>query len=418
MRIGYACIALAVPGTELHTTTLRNATPERLSQVCSDNLDALDRMIDYNIRQGIGLLRISSDLIPFASHEEIRFPWAKLFANRLADVGAKINSANLRVSMHPGQYTVLNSPDPGVVRRTILDLAYHTQVLDLLGVGPAHKIILHVGGIYGDKIQALERFSENYQALPEAVRRRLVIENDDRLYTISDVLDLATRLGIPAVYDNLHDAVNPSADTALPAEWIRRAAATWHTTDGPQKIHYSQPNPSRRAGAHSDTIDVGAFVEFSRDLPEDIDIMLEVKDKNISVMKCIACTEPRRIEFLEEEWARYKYVVLEHSAAQYQAIRELLREKNRYPAREMYDRIGDALAQEPTVGSFTNAAQHVWGYFRGKASASEQKRFQNLLDAYAAGQGSGEPVKRMLLRLAQKYEVRYLMESYYFSISI
>ena len=115
----------------------------------------------------------------------------------------------MRVSFHPGQYTVLNSPDEDVVARAILDLEYHAKMLECMGFGNEHKIVLHVGGIYGDKAAALERFTTNFKRLPEAVQNRLIIENDDCLYNIEDVLGLAFRLHIPAVYDNLNLAINP-----------------------------------------------------------------------------------------------------------------------------------------------------------------------------------------------------------------
>jgi len=188
-RIGYACITLGVYNVNYRTCRQTNATTELLMQIIAHNLDALERAIDYNQRNGIHLFRISSDLIPFGSSPVNQLSWWELFAPQLAQIGKKIQQAGMRVSMHPGQYTVLNSTSESVVQNAIDDLVYHNRFLDSLGVGSSHKIILHVGGVYGDKIQAMSRFKSIWSSLDESIQRRLVLENDDKSYTISDVLD-------------------------------------------------------------------------------------------------------------------------------------------------------------------------------------------------------------------------------------
>src|SRR5699024_45506 len=151
-------------------------------------------------------------------------------------------------------YTVLNSPDKDVVSRAVEDLNYHTRFLDSLGVGPAHKIILHIGGVYQEKENAMERFVKSYQTLlSDAVKRRLVIENDDRSYTVSEVLMISQATGAPVIYDNLHNAINTSDITKDDAYWIELTRKTWRSEDGRQKIHYSQQSPMNRIGAHTQT---------------------------------------------------------------------------------------------------------------------------------------------------------------------
>ena len=209
MSIGYACLNIGTPNTNIRSVMQRNATPEKLTEVTEHNLAALERMIDYNRKNDIKLFRISSDLIPFGSSPVNALPWWDIHAEAFQHIGAKIRKSGIRVSFHPGQYTVLNSPDEDVVARAILDLAYHDKMLECLGVDNKNKIVLHVGGIYGDKEAALDRFAENFQRLPESVQNRLIIENDDRLYNSEEVLELTNRLQIPSVFDNLHHAINP-----------------------------------------------------------------------------------------------------------------------------------------------------------------------------------------------------------------
>ncbi len=417
INIGYACLAIAVPGSGMKNTLMKNATGEHLFELIEHNLTALERLIDYNIRQGIKLFRISSDLIPFGSSIAGELPWPDVFSEKLTRIGGLIRAFGMRVSMHPGQYTVLNSPDPLVVERAIADLAYHTQVLDAFGVGSECKIILHLGGVYGDKEQAIGRFIHRYQELPAAIKRRLVLENDDRLFNIRDILEAAKIAGFPVVYDNLHNAVNPADPSKTDADWIRTTAATWGPNDGPQKIHYSQQDPAKRIGAHSPWIKADLFLDFYQTIQgETLDIMLEVKDKNLSALKCLNLVSNHAIKHLENEWARYKYTILEHSPVIYQSIRTLLKSKTDYPVREFYELIEAALSQSIVMGQATNAADHVWGYFKNQATASERRRYSDLLSKYEAGESRLELVKNHLLKLAVKYQEDYLLTGYYFDL--
>ena len=315
MSIGYACLNIGTPNTNIRSVMQRNATPEKLTEVTAHNLEALEKMVDYNIANDIRLYRISSDLIPFGSSPVNALDWPEIHKEAFERIGAKIRKSGMRVSLHPGQYTVLNSPTEDVVERAIADLIYHDKILTALGTDTTNKIVLHVGGIYGDKEAALDRFAENFQRLPESVQNRLIIENDDRLYNIEDVLRLANRLQIPAVYDNLHHAINPPPSGGTDQYWIAEAKKTWKEADGKQKIHYSQQATGKRPGAHTDTIQLETFLQFYEQLDDPtIDIMLEVKDKNLSAIKCQnATTENKRMALLEKEWGRYKYTILEKS---------------------------------------------------------------------------------------------------------
>lgn len=418
MSIGYACLNIGTPNTNIRSVMQRNATPEKLTEVIAHNLEALEKMVDYNIANDIRLYRISSDLIPIGSSPVNALDWPEIHKEAFERIGAKIRNSGMRVSLHPGQYTVLNSPTEDVVERAIEDLIYHDKILTALGTDTKNKIVLHVGGIYGDKVAALDRFAENFQRLPESVQNRLIIENDDRLYNIEEALELANRLQIPAVYDNLHHAINPPPSGGSDQYWIAEANKTWKESDGKQKIHYSQQAVGKRLGAHTDTIQLETFLQFYNQLEDpSIDIMLEVKDKNLSAIKCQnATTENKRMTLLEKDWGRYKYTILEKSAADYQAIRTLLKDKSAYPVREFYKVIEDALAKETQPGAAENAAQHVWGYFKNKATPTERAVFARNMENYRSGTGSLATVKRHLFRLATKYEEKYLIQSLYFYI--
>lgn len=418
MRIGYACLTLGVPDTQLRTCVMKNADESRLMEIIASNLRSLERILDYNADQGIRLFRISSDLIPFGSSPVNSLEWWMLFEEQFLQLGDKIRKNGIRVSMHPGQYTVINSPDEEVVARAFKDLEYHARVLDSLRTGPDSKIILHIGGVYGDKQSAIDRFILNYHRLDTCVKKRLVIENDDKSYNISEVLSIGRQLGIPVIFDNLHNIANPSDIPSTESDWVNECHLTWGEKDGPQKLHYSQQEPGKKTGSHSGSIMISEFLAFiNRINRTDIDIMLEVKDKNLSAVKCIHATaSDKRILALEEEWSRYKYSVLEKSHSAYNSIRSLLKDKSEYPAVEFYKLLEAALSEQETVGNGVNAAMHVWGYFKDVATEAEKKRFLSNLEAYQNGKQSLASVKSYLKRLADKYQRDYLKASYYFII--
>lgn len=292
MSIGYACLTVGVPGTELSGCILRNATEENLRRIISINLTALEAMIQYNIDNQIRLFRISSDIIPFGSHEINQLQWWEDYKDILKKIGRKISEAGIRVSMHPGQYTVLNSSDSRVVYHAVRDLEYQERFLSSLQTGYESKLILHIGGVYGDKKKALQTFGDNYIKLEELIKKRLVIENDDRNYNIEDTLHLSEECGISVVFDSLHHKINPPSIELPDSIWINRCKATWSAFDGKQKMHYSQQKEGAKPGSHSDTIIAQEFLSYYKDLPDpEIDIMLEVKDKNLSALKCIRAVE-------------------------------------------------------------------------------------------------------------------------------
>ena len=416
MSIGYACLGIGIPKTSFRSCIQKNASPENLHEVIGSNLEALYNLLEYNKKKGIQLFRISSDLIPFGSSHVNTLDWSRDFRQEWEKLGILIESSNFRVSMHPGQYTVINSPRPEVVERAVEDLIYHEKVLSNLSTNSSHKIILHIGGAYGDKPLAIERFSQNYEKLPDLVKARLVIENDDRIYNIQEVLSLGEDLGIPVVFDNLHHRVNPPLEKKSESHWIRRAGDSWGDKDGHQKIHYSQENQQKRRGAHSETINLDEFLSFYKglDLPRP-DIMLEVKDKNLSAVKSINGTSvDGKIGVLEEEWALYKYNILEHSPAIYQEIRNLLKDKAKYPVEDFYKLIDSGMAVEGNMGTQINALQHVWGYFKDKASEKEKMSMTKWTEDFKKGKVSISFMKKKLSRLALKYEETYLSNSYFF----
>ena len=420
MAIGYACKLVGVSNTDMRSCLLKNASSEKLEELIKYNINSLNNIIDYNIENNIHLFRISSDFVPFGSSEINKLKWWEIFKDELQDIGSKIKSSGMRVSLHPGQYTVLNSNSKEVVARAVDDLNYHTRILDSLGLNQEHKVILHIGGGYDNKKLSMERFMDNYDHLDDKVKNRLIIENDDKIYNIEELLEIGIRKSIPVVFDNLHNKINPSDQAKSEKYWIEESKKTWKNKDGYQKIHYSQQAENKKKGSHSEYISINEFMDFYKILNrQDIDIMLEVKDKNLSCIKCINCTtSDLHINKLEKEWSRYKYTILERSHLDYLEVRSFLKNKDKFSATVFYSILENGLNCEGNKGSFENAAMHVWGYFKQSATGKEKENFFKQLEKYKQDEASIKTVKSFLKKLAEKYEEDYLLNSYYFTLAL
>lgn len=419
MKIGYACLTVGVPDTQMKTCRKANATSDKLKSLIQHNLNSTEKMIDYNIKNDIHMYRISSDLIPFGSDKETNdLNWSELFKESFDRMGKKINDHDIRVSLHPGQYTVLNSPNEDVVTRAIADLEYQALILNALKVDTSHKLIIHIGGVYGDKEAAKERFIDTYNRLSKEVKARLIIENDDRLYTVTDVLEISEATGAPVVYDNLHNFCNPSNPEKSDAHWIGLAKKTWKDQDGPPKVHYSQQRANGRLGAHTEAIYIEPFMRFYQEvMPLNVDIMLEVKDKNISAVKANLATNPNgSMKDLEKEWARYKYTILSHSQKHYQGIRELLKDKSSYPVIAFYSLIEEALDTPATQKTQLNGVEHVWGHLKKQVTEKEKSRFLKMKEQWLEDTITLNRLKNWMKKIAVKYNEEYLLQSLYFEM--
>lgn len=408
-RIGYACTPISIPYKTSRSFMLKNYSEDIFNQCVESNIKDLMSILQWNVKNQIYMFRISSDIIPFGSHHINNTKWWETFKNELLQCGEFIKTNHIRVSMHPGQYTVLNSPNEEVVKKSIEDLEYHCRFLDSLEVDYSNKIILHVGGVYGDKPSAIERFKHNFYRLSDSLKNRLVVENDDKSYTIEDVLGICNEISIPAVFDNLHHKLNTCS-----LEWediLKGVKNTWKALDGPVKFHYSDQDIDKKGGAHSKTVITENFLRYMESIMDlGGDVMLEVKDKEISAIKCIcALDEKLPIKTRTEQWAKYKYSLMEKNYSYYKKCSSLVNSK--VTMREVYTYIDQCLSQPFDEGSFINAAQHVYGYVKDKVTSKEKENFSELLKNPSENK---DKIKNSLQKLCKKYKAEYINNSYYF----
>jgi UV DNA damage endonuclease len=306
MNMGYACInmQLSYPqkyggkekgvkpittGRSMIKRTFESKGVDYASELALANTMDLDKIIDWNILNGYNFFRITSELAPWKSEYE----WNDLkdierIKMYLHSAGVKAKSHNLRITSHPGPFNVLTSPHPHVVDNCITDLTIHGEVFDMMGLSrtPHNKINIHIGGAYGDKESAMERFCVNFERLPDSVKSRLTVENDDKasMYSVKDLYEgVYKRIGIPIVFDYHHHKFCTGDLSEQQA--LEMAISTWPDDITPA-THYSE---SRRDEQKDETIRVQAHSDYVYDKIEtygnEIDVMVEAKHKELAVQK-------------------------------------------------------------------------------------------------------------------------------------
>jgi UV DNA damage endonuclease len=286
MKLGYPCINRGIGCTTNSTFRLASYSEERLVQKVENNLNCLLKILQYNVQNGFYFFRISSDLVPFASHPVCTFDWAGHFSAQLRKVGDFIKEHDIRISMHPNQFVIINALKDDVVERSVWELEYHCTVLDEMALDSTAKIQIHVGGVYGDKRSAMDRFSERYSSLSKSLKSRLVIENDDRLYSLEDCLSVHEKIGIPIIFDAFHHQCLNNGETLR--QGLQLSASTWKESDGIPMIDYSSQQKGQRPGSHAKKLNRAIFKKFLHETRGlDFDLMLEIKDKETSALKAL-----------------------------------------------------------------------------------------------------------------------------------
>ncbi len=298
MRLGFVVKPLARPELKSHDSRRWQNSPH-----LSVSLAYLRDVFAYLVEAQIGMYRISSELASYATHPDM-----PQFHNQvaectaeLAEVGRLARAAGLRLSFHPAQHVVLNSPDPDLVGRSIADLVVQSAILDGMGLGAEAVVVTHLGGVYGDRETARARFVQAFEQMPEPARRRLVLENDDVRFGVADTLWVHERTGVRLVFDNLHHRLN-NPDGMPSRDALAACLATWPADVRP-KIHFSSPRTEwlveeqpgdaedkvrrTRWMYHADYVNPFEFIDFVR-LAEglrEFDVMLEVRAKDLALIQ-------------------------------------------------------------------------------------------------------------------------------------
>jgi UV DNA damage endonuclease len=302
LRLGFPVKLMGAPDIKSNDTRRWQQNPH-----LKVSLEYVDRALDYLDRHDIRMYRLSSDLAPYATHPDMPqfHSMVRESDAELRALGTKAKALNIRLSFHPSQFVVLNSPDAALVEKSVWDLSSQAEMLDRMELGPEAVMVIHVGGTYGDRAAANARWVETWhKKLPEHVRRRLVLEHDDLRFSVSDILWIHEQTGVRLIFDHQHFwCLNPDALDMRNA--LERVIRTWPRDQRP-KVHFSSPRTEMRElkrkekgtrklktvlvapvnTGHADFCNPFEFITFMR-IAEglDFDVMLEAKAKDLALIR-------------------------------------------------------------------------------------------------------------------------------------
>lgn len=296
VRFGYVAIAMNVPqGSPNKTITVKTieklsdptARRNRLRLLLGENLHTTLRILRYNAAHAISIYRLTSKTVPLATHP-ITAGWNYIedFVDEWREIGDMIKKHNMRISAHPDHYTLLNSPKPEVLVSALRDLEYHAAIFEALGLAAAPQLVLHIGGLYNSKQDSIDRFIHVFNQLPDSIRLRLMLENDDKSYGAADVLTLCQTLHCPMVLDIHHHTCHNKGEKLIDI-WSS-VTDTWGNNI--PKIHVSSPKNSKDFRSHADTVQLEDFLPFlisAKELNRDFDVMVEAKQKDAAMFQLL-----------------------------------------------------------------------------------------------------------------------------------
>lgn len=291
VRLGYVALSKALDDVTTSSTITytnyinKNYNTSKLLEITKNNLDSLYEIIKYNVKNNFHFYRLTSKLVPLATHDKIDFDYITPLLDEYKKIGKLINDNNIRVDTHPDQYAVLNSMDSKIVKNTVEILEYHYKIMDAIGIKDK-IIILHVGSSACGKKASITRFINNFNKLPDHIKKCIAVENDDKIYNIKDVLELCHKINVPMVLDYHHFICNNEKEDIN--DYLKEIIDTWNGKI--PKMHFSSPKSKlkKEFRSHSDYINKECFIKFINILKKqdkDIDIMLEAKAKDDAVSR-------------------------------------------------------------------------------------------------------------------------------------
>lgn len=293
IRLGYVSISLSLNITASRTITYTNfeklneeKQDEKLDQIINQNFESLKEILKYNHKNNIHFYRLSHNLIPLATHPKVNFDYIIPYKEKWKEISNLIKKYNMRVDVHPDQFCVLNSTSKKVLENTFTILDYVYNIYRAMNL--KEKIILHVGGAYNNKEDAIKRFKRNFNKLKPEIKNMIILENDDKIYNVKDVLEICEELKIPMCLDYHHYICNNEGEDIK--DYLPKILKTWDNEKHPPKMHFSSSKNKHEKRSHSDYINFVDFIKFINILKIyniDTDIMLECKAKDDALFRLV-----------------------------------------------------------------------------------------------------------------------------------
>ena len=298
VQLGLCCLNITLkaekppiyPSRKIIMRIIKERGMDELKNRITANLQDLIKMIKWNNKNGIKVFRLSSELFMHKTNPKVEDYTFDFAVDLLKEAGSLAKKYNQRLTFHPGQYNVVGSPHEDKFLKTIVELEYHADVLNLMGMGKNSVMVVHGGGLYGDKELTKKRWCENYMKLPQKVKDRLVLENCERAFSIKDCLEVSKKVNIPVVFDTHHfecyKKLHPNETFEDASFYIPDILDSWKRRNIKPKFHVSEQG-SGRVGHHSDYIET--IPNYLMEIPEKygiwIDIMIEAKKKELAIFK-------------------------------------------------------------------------------------------------------------------------------------
>ncbi|SFG23937.1 UV-damage endonuclease [Halobacillus alkaliphilus] len=260
----------------------REAAIRKLERLSQSNIQNCIRLLKHNKTHDIEFFRLSSRLVPLATHEALeKWDYLSAIKEDLSELGTLAAKWGIRLDFHPDHFVVINSIDKEIFKTSMKVLKYHYLLLYQMGLDPTHRCVIHLGGRYQDKEKSLERFIDNWAFVPKGIQKMIMIENDDTSYTLENCLYVCEKLNIPLVFDIHHHLANYDNEQ-WDSHW-GRVLHTWSRSPLSVKMHISSPKSHEEFKSHADFVDVELFLDFVKQTTgstDQIDCMIEAKKKD------------------------------------------------------------------------------------------------------------------------------------------
>lgn len=311
VRLGYVAMSMELANaspsktmtfTQFQKLTDREAAIGKLERIAISNLQTTLRLLKHNVASEIHFYRLTSKLIPLATHEALsEWDYIKPLLHDLRELGDFAQEHEMRIDFHPDHFVLINSLKPEVLRNSIKTLQMHYLILQGMGIDPTHRCVMHVGGNYKETEKSLERFIDNWMVVPVSIQNMIMLENDDTSFTLEDTLYVCEKLGIPLVFDYHHHLAH-HRDPNWQQHWDR-VVQTWSSSPLPIKMHISSPKSEKTFRHHSDYIDKEMFFSFLNEIKASvpqIDCMIEAKRKDEALFQLMKeCRGMGEIEIID-----------------------------------------------------------------------------------------------------------------------
>ncbi len=277
-RFGFFCSKSDNILSKNRTINLNNLNYENVEKKVKQNAKELIELLEYSKANNYPIFRLGNAFVPFISHKLFDMAWLDKLAPIFDETKERLKDFDTRITIHPGQYTVLNSPKENVIENSLKELEMFFWLFDRLGIDDNGTVLIHGGGAYGDKNSALEKLIETIEK-EDWLKQRLALENDERVYTAKEILEVCQTTKIPMVFDIYHHSLNLSEFE--PKEILK----TWQNRRA--KVHLSSKGDGK-FGNHADYIEAKDFFELESMFAEEtknIDIMVEAKKKELAIEK-------------------------------------------------------------------------------------------------------------------------------------